>query len=136
MEASSIRDKAWLMCDWVCYFLARSSPSDALPCIANIISIFFYQDIYDWLLCQILETNETPVSIISCSSEASKKKKRKKNQLRQNHSVNIKGMQRWFYFWWWKIIHLTTEVEKSNKLSMCCDIFIKSVLLLTNKNVL
>lgn len=55
-----------------------------------------------------LEADETPVSIVSCSAEASK------NQLRQKYSVNIKGTQRGFCFWWWIIIiiNLSTEVER------------------------
>lgn len=55
-----------------------------------------------------MEADETPVSVVSCSAEASK------NQLRQKRSVNIKGMQRPFRFWWWIIIYFSTEVKKRN----------------------
>lgn len=78
------------------------------------------------MLWQVIDT---PLSLFSCSAEASK------NKLRQKHSVNIKGMQRRGI-----IIHLSTEVEKENFLMYniinTYVLWLESVLLLTNKIVL
>lgn len=115
MDASHIRDVTDV---WLCLSASQQGAE------RHIISILFLQHIHIWLPCQVMEADETPVSIVSCSAEASK------NQLRQKYFVNIKGKQRGFCFWWWVIIHLSTEVENKK---IKYTLWLESVLLLANK---
>lgn len=98
----------WLMCDCVCLLPSKEQPfSHVTSSFQSHFHTMSAADIlYIRLLCQVMEADETPVSIVSCSAEASK------NQLRQKYSVNIKGMQRRFFFWSWIIIHLSTGWKK------------------------